>query len=640
MPSATNSLPVVFTSIAECADFIFSNLGSDIRLATPLGLGKPNHLLNALYNKAVSDSTKSLTIHTALSLNPPIPKNELARRFFGPFGERQWGKKYPRLEYFYAAANNKLPANIHIHEFYFQAGSALNSLHLQRNYQSVNYTHVAENLFRDDINLIVQLIAKKQSPQGPRYSLSCNPDVTLDVTDLYRHHGKNLWVIGVVHPDLPFLGGEAEVPASFFTSIADSAEVNYELFALPRMPISVEDHLIGLFASLYVVDGGTLQIGIGSLSDAIVAALKVRHRNSEIYQAFFEKFSSRLRQQAPVGRFYTDVFRQGLYGLTEMVTDGFMHLRQAQILKRFVTDEDTGLKTYLHGSFILGSKLLYNWLRNLSAEDESGLRMSRVSKVNDLYDPKETLLRQQRVHGRFFNTTMQMSLLGEAASETLPDAKVVSGVGGQFNFVSMALELKGARSVLMLRSVRIGKSGRRISNVVWNASHITVPRHCRDIVITEYGVAELRGRSDEDCIKAMLNITDSDFQQDLLKTAQQNNKIAKDYRIPAEFQNNTPEQFAAPLKVSNFKSLFRPFPFGSDFTPEEEKIVIALQALQYDQRSSRLKLLGNVVKGLPKNIQNFAPELGRMGLLQPQNLAEYLYRRLLLQYLDAGAKMD
>lgn len=604
---------------------IFDKNGNDVRMATPLGLGKPNHLLNAIFDHAEKNPNTKLSIFTALSLAPPSVTEDLAKRFFEPFSERQWGKDYPVLKYYKAAQKDQLPKNIKVHEFYFQAGSALSSSHLQQNYQSVNYTHVAENVFNTDINVIVQIVAKKETSNGVRYSLSCNPDLTLDVHDIYQKSSKNLMLIGVVHPDLPFLEGDAEVGPEFFTAVLDDGKNNHELFALPRLPISIEDHMIGFYSSLFVKDGGTIQIGIGSLSDAIVHSLKIRQTNPASYEKRIEITKVKHPQ------IHKETFEKGLYGLTEMLTDSFMHLRTAGILKRHVIDESTGSKTFVHGSFFLGSKTFYQWLRDLNTEDRPGLRMTRVSKVNDLYDPKETLLRQQRVHARFFNTTMQMSLLGEAASETLPDGKVVSGVGGQYNFVSMSHELKGARSILMLRSYRWEKGGKRVSNIIWNSTHFTIPRHLRDIVVTEYGIADVRGKSDEECIQNILNITDSEFQQGLLAEAKKNKKISMNYEIPREFCQNTPEKLNTLRK--KFKDELSPFPFGSDFTPEEENLAQALEKLKEDQKKSALVLIKNLLKPSPnKNL--FSAELERVNLKEPKKMIDKVYQRLVLYYLN------
>ncbi len=615
------------TDLKELVDFIFQSIGKNMSLATPLGLGKPNQLLNAIFDRAEENPDQHLSIFTALSLSPPVVTDDLAQRFLAPFKQRQWGADYPVLKYYEKAQKNQLPPNIEVHEFYFQAGSALNSEYLQRNYQSVNYTHVAENIHRSGINVLVQLIAKKESDSGTRYSLSCNPDLTLDVFDLYQKSQKKIMIIGVVHPDLPFLEGDAEVSADFFEAILDSPTTNHQLFALPRLPISVEDHFIGFYSSLFIKDGGTIQIGIGSLSDAIVNALMLREKNNSSYK----DRQKTLKLSAP--EFQNNLFSQGLYGLTEMLTDGFMHLHQAKILKRHVVDESTGTRTFVHGSFFLGSKIFYQWLRDLSAHDRQGLRMTRVSKVNDLYDPNESRLRQQRVHARFFNTTMQVSLFGEAASETLNDGRVISGVGGQYNFVSMSHELKDSRSILMLRSVRTESGGIRLSNILSGTGHFTIPRHLRDIIVTEYGIADVRGKTDEQCIKEILKIADSQFQNKLLAEAKSQGKISRDYVIPVEFRNNHPEKLYSISRDPAYKAQFNPFPFGSDFTPEEEHLTLALEQLKEAKKKSVAGLILTLLCP-QKNIRKFDQELERMNLLRPKNFKEKIYQKLILYYLN------
>jgi len=609
----------ILRSLAEGADFVFQNIDSDIKLAAPLGVGKPNQLLNLIYEQAVKDTSRRLEIFTALSLQPPKPTEDLAKRFLEPFAKRQWGDDYPVLKYSKDAVANKVPPHIQVHEFYFLAGSALKSSHLQRHYQSINYTHVAENVFNANINVIVQMVAKRDG----KYSLSTNPDVTLDVVEMFKKSGKKILAVGVVHPELPYMDGDAEVDPEFFDAIVESPEVTHQIFALPRLPITLEDHLIGFYASQLMRDGGTIQIGIGSLSDAVVAALVLRHTHNSLYK----KTVANLKEVAAAAH---DKFELGLYGLTEMLTDGFMYLHKSGILHRTVTDETTGRKTFLHGSFILGSKPFYKWLRELRGEDAQGLRMTRVSKVNDLYDPNETRLRAQRVHPRFFNTTMQVTLLGECMSETLSDGGVVSGVGGQYNFVAMAHELKDSRSIIMLRSWK-NVGGKCISNILWEPGHITIPRHLRDVVVTEYGVADLRGKSDEACIQALLNVCDSRFQDELMEKAKKARKLQENYQIPEKFRNNTPGQLLSLRDNNEINAAFPYFPFGSDFTPEEERIAIALSVLQEDKKLSLVKVLKNAFSN-PR--REFPGELARLQLDQPKSFKDRLYRRLLTSYLD------
>ena len=624
--------PQVLHHASEAAAEIFKRLGQHVRIATPLGLGKPNELLNLLYARVKDDPCLQLTLYTALSLNPPEPKPELARRLFGPFSLRQWGTDYPTLRYAKDGARDYLPSNVKIHEFYFQAGTALASESLQRAYQSINYTHVAESLLQADVQVLVQLIARGSQQGNVCYSLSCNPDVTLDVVDLYARHAKPLLRIGVIHPDLPFLGGEAAVAPKFFDIIVDDSTTRHELFALPRLPVTDTDHAIGLYASQLVTDGGTLQLGIGALSDAVVESLLLRHRDNALYSQLVAASRTGGDSTPPSG-LDTGPFVHGLYGLSELVSDGFMHLRMAGILKRQIIDEKSGTRTYLHGAFYLGSKDFYQWVRTLSGDDFTGMRLTRVSRVNDLYDPNELALRAQRKHPRFLNTCMQVTLLGGAASDTLEDGRVISGVGGQYNFVSMAHELQDSRSILMLRSTRT-EGGRRCSNIVWSHGHLTIPRHLRDIVVTEYGIADIRGKSDEETICALLAITDSEFQPALAKIAKKNGKLAKDYEIPAGARLNRPGKVRQLLSAARQKSIFGPFPLGSDFTPVEERIVVALERLQTAGKL-RLALMGIFALDLDPGL--FKEELQRMKLDSPHGLKERFLRSLLVSALSAVA---
>ena len=594
------------SSLGQAADLFFEYFKSknqtQIRLATPLGLGKPNQFLNLIYNRIKADRNYTLDIFTALSLDIPESKNELERRFLDPFIERLWGHDYPRLEYLKDVKENRLPAHINVHEFYVSAGTFKTNAYMQKHYQSINYTHVAQSLVDSSVETIVQLISKRDG----RYSLSGNSDLTLDVHDLVKAKGQSLFLVGVVHPDLPFLGGDGLVEESFFDLIIESPEVSHKLFTIPREPLSEEEAVIGIHASQLVNDGGTLQIGIGSLSDSLVQALLLRHKDNVSYRNLVSSFA----EPASLERHRLDLrpFDEGLYGTSEMAMDGFMYLRDSGVLKRTVTDD--GKSIYLHAAFVLGSSVFYDWLRRLSGKDFVGFAMARVSKVNDLYDADENSLRLQRRKARFFNTCMQVTLLGAAASETLESGTVISGVGGQYNFVAMAHELKDALSILMLRSTSI-RRGKVVSNIVWNHGNSTIPRHLRDIVITEYGIAFLRHKSDEDVIKALLNITDSQFQDELLKTAKKHLKIDPHYEIPAEARRNTKDSLKKRLTGHDF---YKKFPFGSDFTPEELNLLRSLTRLKNQSHLARILYF---LRGLLRSPKDYAQELRHMGFNRP-----------------------
>lgn len=703
-----------------CVERILAHAGGQLRVATPLGLGKPNVLLNAIYRCAQRDDTLKLDIYTALSLARPHAKSELERRFLAPFLGRHFGDDYPDLEWIAAQHASSLPQNIHVHEFYLQSGAMLNVAQSQRDYTSLNYTHVARDLVDVGINVVVQLIAQKQTSQGVRYSLACNPDVSLDLLDRIKAAGKNKpLVIGVIHPELPFVGNEAEVSADLFDILLHDPRCHQTLFALPRAPVDIAEYALGLHASMLVRDGGTLQIGIGALSDALVYALRLRHLRNDDYRRGLaavnsgaESSSSRIGGQA--------AFEQGLYGASEMVMDGFMHLAQAGILKRRAFDdyvleraladglinqtlgndaadrlfECGALPTsidaqelarlirfgllpegaslandvvhlpdgrrlpielkdpasrnqwnralsgrelrhgrYLRGAFYLGSKDFYAWLRSLDAAAFDGLSMTRVSDINQLYGGREGLDMLQRRGARFFNTCMMATALGGAVSDTLDSGQVVSGVGGQYNFVAMAHALDDGRSVLMLRSCRSHR-GRMQSNILLNYGELTIPRHLRDIYVTEYGIADLRGKSDEECIVAMLAISDSRFQAALADQAKANGKLQRSFVIPDHWRENTPQRLADALKPMRAHGLFPDFPFGCDFSDEEQRLLPALGRLQRVSLN-KFRLAGFLLSSLLNRppADEYTPLLRRMDLDRPRGMREHIWRRLLVKAL-------
>lgn len=611
---------VLLKTLKDAENYIYTHAGKNLRIASPLGLGKPNQLLNNIYLNAKADPSIRLTLFTALSLDIPHPKSELEARFVNPFYERHFGADYPRLAYTQDLNKSAVPSNIRIHEFYFQAGTMINSPQAQRNYISLNYTHAIQGIYNLNINTGIVLIAK--DTQG-RYSLSSNPDLTLDLRDLYNKNQKKLQLIGVVHPDLPFMGGDAIIDADFFDAIVETDEIKHELFATPRLAIDPTEHAIGLHASRMIADDGTLQIGIGSMSDALVNAMILRDKKNSLYKHLVQTIDQTFNPPLGVTT-HSDIFSKGIYGTSEMIMDSFMHLRKAGILKRYVYDHDHKDQRYLHGAFYLGSKDFYEWLRTLDEDEFRGISMTRVSKINSLYGKDEYIHRTNRKNARFVNTTMQMSLLGEAYSETLENGVVVSGVGGQYNFVAMAHELSDAHSLLLLPSTRYA-NGKRTSNIVWSPSRITIPRHLRDIVITEYGIANLRGQTDENCIKRLLMICDSEFQEDLLSQAKQSGKISQNWEIPGSCRNNHPEKIRNLLKLA--PRYFSSYPFGSDFTESEQLLSAALKSLK-DQ--SRLKILPYIFKGLRIESGKFQRELERMNLDKTSSFKQKIYQKIVL----------
>jgi hypothetical protein len=163
---------------------------------------------------------------------------------------------------------------------------------------------------------------------------------------------------------------------------------------------------------------------------------------------------------------------------------------------------------------------------------------------------------------------------------------------------------------------------------------MTIPRHLRDIVVTEYGIADLRGRTDEEVATALVHIADSRFQEDLLQTAQRAGKVAMTYRIPDRFRGNRPPRIDALLAPYCARGLFPSFPFGTDLTGEEIALRKALQHLKRVGARRRLLLkemrhLGTLAT-VPKSA---GPYLERMGLDAPRTLHERVLQRAIVYAL-------
>jgi acetyl-CoA hydrolase/transferase-like protein len=611
--------PIFFDDPQRIADEIIARVGKNIVLALPLGLGKANHVANALFNRAAADPTIDLHIFTALTLEKPRAKGDLERRFVAPLAERLFAG-YPELAYGVALREGRLPPNVKVDEFFFAAGTRLGIGAAQQSYISANYTHALRYVLDRGVNVIAQLVAKRERDGGTRVSLSCNPDLTLDLLACRARNECDFLFVGQVNSELPFMPGD--VALGEFDLMLDSAATDFPLFAPPHEPIGLAEYAIGLHVARTVVDGGTLQLGIGLLADAVTHALILRHRHNAEFRDLVARLDpadrAALRESAP--------FAAGLYGVSEMFVEGFLHLLRAGVLKREV---DGAL---LHAAFFLGSRAFYRALREMPDAELAKLRMGPVSFVNELYGD-EAAKRRARVKARFVNNAMMATLLGAVISDALENGQVVSGVGGQYNFVAQGFALADARSIIVLRATRTARR-RTTSTILWNYGHTTIPRHLRDVVVTEYGIADLRGKTDRDVIAAMLAIADSRFQGELLRRAKDAGKIEKSFELPAACRDNTPERIARALKPAREQGLLPPFPFGSDFTATEERLIPALELLR---AAPPIRLAGLLARGLLASAptKDVRECLARMGLAHPSSPTEYVEAALLHAALES-----
>lgn len=709
------------SSPEDCVEATLQLVGKQIVLGLPVAIGKPVGLVNAFLARAMADSSVHLTIVTALSLRKPRARGELERRLLEPITSRVFDD-HCELDYIRLMECGRLPANIEIIEYYVEPGAWLRNDYTQQHHLSSNATHVARDALRRGLNVIAQLVAIPPEDEAPAgvLSLGSNTDLTADLLPRIaaKRAGKQPFaLIGQIHRELPFMYGDALIAADTFDLLLEATDTR--LSCPLNQPIPPLEHAVALNVSALVRDGGTLQLGAGTLADGIVQALQLRHQQPAIYRDLLESTGLLSRHRRLIEtEGGTAPFDHGLYGCTEALSDGFLELYRSGILKRRVfpnaklqrliddghIDEHVGVHTLdamhaagmrrmsfadfnelrdvglfhekveydqgilvapdgtriqanfdsalqrrhiaqtclgerlrngvlLDSSFLLGSNSFCARLRQLPAEQRRLFAMRATSFINELHGHEWELKLAQRRHARFINTTMMLTGLGGAVSDALEDGRIVSGVGGQYNFVAMAHALPEARAILCLRSTRMVQ-GKTISNIRWSYGHATIPRHLRDLVVTEYGIADLRGKTDHEIVAALVAVMDVRFQDAFVGAAKRAGKLPIHWRIPDTARANDPQRLARSFAPWFAQGLFSELPFGSDFSAQEIILAKALRLLR-GGAASRREYLGRWTRALLSPIRPaLRPYLKRMSLEQPRSLRERAQRRLLVRALE------
>ncbi len=708
----------VYNDVKKSVDDVINYVGKDIKLCIPLALGKPNLFVNEFYRRAKEDKTLSFQLILALPLEKPRGHTEIEKRFLKGISERVFDGVV-ELDCYRDFKDGKLPENVELFEFFNKAGANLNHEIAQQNHICSNYTHTARDALNFGVNVYGQMVSTRVVDGKRIYSMACNTDTSIYGIHLLkkeREKGRKVAVVAEVNENLPFMYGDALVPQDTWDILLQGEQFNYKLFGAPHDAVSAADHMIGINVSTLLRDGGTIQVGIGALGDAIVAGLQMRHDHNDIYNEMLENAGIKKRYGNLISKWGgTDVFKHGLYGSSEMFVAAFMHLYKSKILKRkvfesiplmklinngeldadnipsdiidklvqlkavhskieeddfnFLTEfgilksglkfqngtiidggasfsvdmNDINAKTEIRkllgkellngqvilGAFFLGPQSFYKWLNDMSEEERKVFGMSGVDKVNQLYGGEE-LRALQRKDGRFINTGMTATVLGAIASDQLQDGRVVSGIGGQYNFVAMAHALPDARLIMMIKSIK--GSGKTLkSNIVFSYGHCSVPRHLRDIIITEYGIADVRGRPDKEVIAELINIADSRFQNELLDQAKKAKKIPVNYEIPEEYRNNTPEKIASTLKPYQEKGFFQPFPFGTDLNMEDIILGSSLKGLKALSAGDPGRMIRGVIAEMFRPVPKAAASyLERMELTRPKSGREKILRKLIV----------
>ena len=294
------------------------------------------------------------------------------------------------------------------------------------------------------------------------FSLSLGADYTMAAVARARA------VVLEVNPNVPFAHGNCRVHISQVAALVESEEPVLEV-GLPK--IGPVQQAIGKYVADMIDDGSTLQIGYGGIPDAVVMQLTSKH----------------------------DL---GVH--TEMIGDGILTLIESGAITN-------SKKSYLPGkmvaTFALGSKKLYQFM-----DRNPALEMHPADFTNDPY------LAAQNDKLIAINATLQIDLLGQCGSESLGPLPY-SGTGGQVDFVRAANRSRGGKAFIVLPATAKDDSLTRIVPTLTPGTHITTSKNDINYVVTEFGVAQLRGKSARQRAQAMIAIAHPAFRAELTEGA-------------------------------------------------------------------------------------------------------------------------
>jgi acyl-CoA hydrolase len=300
---------------------------------------------------------------------------------------------------------------------------------------------------------VVFAMASPMNAQG-FFSLSLGTDYTMAAV------AKARVVVLEVNPNVPFAHGQCHVHISQVTALIESDEAIMEV-GLPA--IGPVQEAIGKYVADMIEDGSTLQIGYGGIPDAVVMQLTAKH----------------------------DL---GIH--TEMIGDGILKLVECGAVNN---RKKTLLPGKMVATFALGSRKLYEFMHH-----NPMLEMHPSSFTNDPY------IAGQNDKLMSINATLQVDLLGQCGSESIAHLPY-SGTGGQVDFVRAANRSRGGKSFIVLPSTAKDGTISRIVPTLTAGTHATTSKNDVNYVVTEYGVAQLRGKSAKQRAHELISIAHPDF---------------------------------------------------------------------------------------------------------------------------------
>ncbi len=316
-------------------------------------------------------------------------------------------------------------------------------------------------LFREGYLPVDVALVQLSSPDEHGY---CSLGVSVDYTKPALKSAKT--VIAQVNDRMPRTMGDSFVHVS---EVDYFVEASYPLVELKPPQITEVERAIGENCASLIEDGSTLQLGIGAIPDAVLLFLK-------------------------------DKKDLGIH--SEMISDGVVELVEAGV----VTNR---MKTLHPGkivvTFLMGTKRLYDFVNN-----NPMVEMHPVDYVNN---PVVIMKNYKMVS---VNSCVQVDLMGQVASETI-GLKQFSGVGGQVDFVRGASMAQDGKSIIAMPSTASGGKVSRIVPFLDEGGAVTTSRNDVRFIVTEYGIADLKGRSLKERGRALIGIAHPDFRPQLIE---------------------------------------------------------------------------------------------------------------------------
>lgn len=287
-------------------------------------------------------------------------------------------------------------------------------------------------------------------------------------------------VIAEVNPNMPRTLGDSFIHTS---QINCFIEVEYELPELkPEPASSVQDQIADHIAAL-VPDAATLQMGIGGIPNAVLRRL-TNHKNLGIH--------------------------------TELFSDGVMEMIEMGVINNSAKTIHTGKVV---SGFVLGTKRLYKYI-----DDNPIFELHPTEYVNDPF----VIAQNDRMVS--INSAIEVDLTGQVCADSI-GYTFYSGVGGQVDFVRGAARSKDGQTFIALPSTAKNDTMSRIVPHLKQGAGVTTSRNDVHCIVTEYGVADLYGRSISERVHALVNIAHPNFREELLAFAHAQHYIGRSYSL-------------------------------------------------------------------------------------------------------------